>query len=293
MNLFKDLEHILKNDEPMSKHTWFKLGGPAKYFVEPRTQEELLEVVKRCQENSIEMFVLGRGSNILVADEGVDGVVIHFSDKHFGNIEIKDNVVTADAGVDLQNLIGTCARAGLSGLECLVGIPGSVGGAVRQNAGGSFGDIGSVIKSVKLMDRTGFVFTREKEEIFFGYRNTNIVAKFILQAQFELHSDDPEKIGRSIKEVWMFKKTSQPLNTRNAGCVFKNPRAMSSGMLVEKAGLMGKTIGGAVVSDKHANFIVAKNGASSSDVLQLIDLVREKILEQFDVELELELQIWR
>ena len=114
-----------------------------------------------------------------------------------------------------------------------------------------------------------------------------------MQAQFELSGDDPEKIGRAIKEIWMFKKTSQPLNTRNAGCVFKNPRAMSSGALVEKAGLMGMSIGGAVVSEKHANFIVAKNGASSSDVLKLIDRIRNKVRESFDVELELELQIWR
>jgi len=276
----------------MTKHTWFKLGGPARYFVEPRNEEELLDVTKRCHENEVDILVLGRGSNLLVSDEGIDGVVIHLNDEHFGNIEIKENIVTVQAGVDMGNLIGICARQGLRGLECMVGIPGSVGGNIKQNAGGTFGDIGSLAKAVHLMDRTGYKFTREREEIYFGYRTTNIMAKFIVGAEFTLTPDDCEQIDRSIKEVRMFKKTTQPFNTRNAGCVFKNPRAMSSGALIERAGLMKKSVGGVYVSDKHANFIVANSGATSKDVQDLIQLIRETVNDKFDVELELEIQIW-
>ena len=292
MNLLAGLDEIVKENEPMAKHTWFKLGGSARYFVEPRNEEDLLDVTKRCHENEVDILVLGRGSNLLVSDAGIDGVVVHLNDEHFGNIEIKENIVTAQAGVDMGNLIGACARQGLRGLECMVGIPGSVGGNIKQNAGGAFGDIGSVAKEVHLMDRTGYKFTREREEIYFGYRTTNIMAKFIVGAEFTLTPDDPEQIGRSIKEVWMFKKTTQPINTRNAGCVFKNPRAMSSGALIDRAGLMNKSVGGAHVSDKHANFIVANSGATSKDVQDLIQLIRKTVNDKFGVELELEIQIW-
>jgi UDP-N-acetylmuramate dehydrogenase len=292
MNLFADLSDIVKENEPMAQHTWYKLGGPARYFITPQTQSELLEVVKRCHENNLEIFVLGRGSNLLVADEGVDGAVIHLAQGEFTETSISGNIVKAAAGVDMGHLIGVCAREGLSGLECMVGIPGSVGGTIQLNAGGSFGDIGSVAKAVHLMDRTGFGFTRQKEEIFFGYRTTNIMAKFILGAEFELTPDDPEKIGRAIKEVWMFKKNTQPISSRNAGCVFKNPRAMSSGAMIERAGLMGTRVGGAMVSERHANFILAQDGATSKDVLMLIDKIQETILKKFEVELELEIHIW-
>lgn len=293
MNLFANLDEIVKENVPMAQHTWFKLGGPARYFISPQTHDQLQEVVKRCQENNLDIFVLGRGSNLLVADEGIDGAVIRLSQGDFTEIEIQDQVVKAAAGVDMGHLIGICAREGLSGLECMVGIPGSVGGTIQLNAGGSFGDIGSVVKTVNLMDRTGYCFCRERSDIFFGYRTTNIMAKFILGAEFELAPDDPEKIGRAIKEVWMFKKNTQPINSRNAGCVFKNPRAMSSGALIERAGLMGTRIGGAVISDRHANFILAEDSATSKDVLQLIDKVQETVNAKFDVDLELEIHIWR
>ena len=198
MNLFAGLEEIVKFDEPMSNHTWYKLGGPAKYFIEPKNEASLLDVVKRCHENEIEMYVLGRGSNLLVKDSGVDGAVVYLNDDNFGDVQFDGTKVVAQAGVDIGTLIGECARKGLRGIECMVGIPGSVGGAMRRNAGGSFGDIARITRKVSLMDRTGFKFEREREEIFFGYRSSNIMAKFILGATFELIEDDPESIGRSI-----------------------------------------------------------------------------------------------
>jgi len=293
MNLFAGLEQIVKNNVPMSEHTWFRLGGPVRYFVEPTSQEQLLEVVHRCHENNVAIYVLGRGSNLLVADEGLDAVVIHLGHDSFCQLSIEDNVVRAGAGVDLSRLLQECARRGLSGLECVAGIPGSVGGAVKINAGGRFGDIGNVARSVSLMDSSGYCFERWRGEIFFGYRMTNIMAKFILEATFALLPGDPENIARTIKEVWMLKKNSQPMNTRNAGCVFKNPRSLSAGALIEKAGLKGTRIGGAVVSERHANFIIAEAGTTSSDVIKLVDVIKEKVQSRFDIELELEMEIWR
>lgn len=293
MTLFNGLNLLIKENEPLAGYNWFRLGGPARYFIEPRTKEELKAVVVRCQENSVPLYVLGRGSNLLVADHGVDGAVVHLTDKYFGEIKINGNVVSAGAGASINRMLQLCARSGLSGMECLVGIPGSIGGAVKINAGGRFGDIGSFTKSVCLMDSSGYEFFRPREDIFFGYRETNIMAKLILSAEFELIPSDPEVIGREIKQVWLLKKNSQPMNTRNAGCVFKNPRALSAGALIDQAGLKGTRIGGAVVSERHANFIEVDDGATASDVQKLIALIREKIQSRFDVELELELEIWQ
>ncbi len=277
----------------MTEYTWFKLGGAARYFVEPRSEQELLDVVHRCHENAIDMYVLGRGSNLLVKDEGIDGVVLQLTHENFSKISFKDGLVRAGAGADLNRLVRGCAREGLSGMECLAGIPGTVGGALKINAGGRFGDIGNVTQSVQLMDSSGYQFERKRADIFFGYRMTNIMAKFILEGQFALVQDDPERIGRMLKEVWMLKKNSQPINSRNAGCVFKNPRAISAGALIDKTGLKGTTVGGVHVSRTHANFIIAEEGACSADVLKLIELIQQRVHERFDVKLELELEIWQ
>lgn len=295
MSLFADLSEIVKENEPMTEHTWFKLGGPARYFIEPQNEAQLLDVIRRCRENEIKMFTLGRGSNLLVVDQGVDGAVIHLSDKYFGDVVIneKDGKVRAGAGTSLNRLLQLCARQGLSGMECLVGIPGSLGGSVKINAGGRFGDIGSICQKVRLIDSNGYQFDRPREDIYFGYRMTNIMAKFLVEAEFQLVPDDPERIGRLIKEIWLLKKNSQPSDTRNAGCIFKNPRALSAGALIDKAGLKGMVIGGAKVSERHANFIVAEGNTTASDVLKLIDLIRQRVRDRFEVDLELEVEIWQ
>lgn len=161
-----------------------------------------------------------------------------------------------------------------------------------MNAGGRFGDIGSVVQSVTLMDKTGNIFERSRPDLVFDYRWVNVTAKFILSAQLELNESDPQQLLKTVKEIWIYKKNSQPLNTRNAGCVFKNPRGLSAGVLVERAGLKGLEVGGATVSEKHGNFIVVRKGCKSSDVKQLIDVMRERVKKEFDVELELEIEIW-
>jgi len=293
MNLFTDLEEIVKHNEPMAKHTWFRLGGPARYFFEPRSEEELLKIVRRCHENEVEMYVLGRGSNLLVADEGIDGAVIRLHMPAFSRITIENDVVRAGAGVELSELVRRCAREGLSGFECMAGIPGSVGGAVMINAGGRFGDIGNVANSIRLMDSSGFCFERDRNDIYFGYRMTNIMAKFILEAEFGLVPENPERIAKMLKEISMLKKNSQPLSSRNAGCIFKNPRALSAGALIDKAGLKGTSVRAARISETHANFIVAEEHATTKDVLELIELVQSRVYERFDVNLELEVVVWK
>jgi len=163
---------------------------------------------------------------------------------------------------------------------------------VRMNAGGAFGDIGNVVEKVEVMTDAGEIFTRYRDDLAFAYRSTNITSKFILNAEFRLTEDDPHRILKQVKQIWIYKKNTQPLGKRNAGCVFKNPRGLSAGALIDQAGLKGKRIGGTYVSDKHANFILAEAGATASDVLKLINIIRETVYKKNEVYLELEIEVW-
>jgi UDP-N-acetylmuramate dehydrogenase len=190
--------------------------------------------------------------------------------------------------------VAEAARNGLSGIECLVGIPGSVGGAIRMNAGGASGDIGQVVERVKVMDARGQSFHREREDLAFGYRTSNIAARFILETELRLMPLPVRTIDRRMKKIWIVKKNSQPMNAASAGCVFKNTRGLAAGMLIDQAGMKGLGVGGAVVSRKHANYIIIKDKdkARAADIEELIDRVRKAVDERFKVKLELEIQIW-
>jgi UDP-N-acetylmuramate dehydrogenase len=301
MAWYDDFGEQVRHNVPLAPLTWFGLGGPAKYFVQPRDLAGLQRVVARLRENDIPMFVLGSGANLLVNDQGVDGAVISLSGSgagiDFKKVEMNGTMVTAGAGKDVQKLVLECTHAGLSGLECLAGIPGSVGGEIRMNAGGAFGDIGSAVRSVTVMDTFGHVIVREKDDLVFEYRKSNISAKFILSATFALAEDDRHRVLNKVKEIWMYKKNSQPLADHSAGCIFKNPRSeagesLSAGAMIDRAGLKGTTFGGAEVSAKHANFITARSGAKAADVLSLINLVKQRVRDKFEVNLETEVVIW-
>jgi len=292
MSIFRGLERIVETDYPLAKRTWYGLGGPADYFIRPKTIEQLREVVRRCNENKIPIFVMGLGSNLLISDDGLRAAVIKLEADQFAQIQFDGEEVTAWAGAELSKLVLTCVEKGLSGTEALTGIPGSIGGAVKMNAGGNFGDFGAVVENVTLMGSQGDIFEKSKPELIFDYRRTNITAKFILNARLQLSSAEPEQIMRTVKEIWIYKKNNQPLNTKNSGCIFKNPRGHSAGALIDRAGLKKLQIGGAVVSEKHANFIIAQKGCKSRDVMRLIDAIKQRVKEHFDIELELEIEIW-
>ena len=292
MSIFSGLDEIVETNHPLAEHTWYGLGGPADYFIRPKTLEQLKEAVQRCNENNIPIYVMGFGSNLLISDDGLRAAVIKLEAEQFAQTQFDGEQVTAWAGAELSKLVLTCVREGLSGIEALTGIPGSIGGAVKMNAGGNFGDFGAAVETVTLMDAQGGVFEKSKPELVFDYRRTNITARFILNAVLKLNSADPEQILRTVKEIWIFKKNSQPLNTKNSGCIFKNPRGVSAGALIDRTGLKGLQIGGATVSEKHANFITAQEGCASRDVSRLIEAVKQRVKERFDIELELEIEIW-
>lgn len=285
-------ERIVRRDEPLAMHTWFQLGGPAEYFAEPKDVDQLAALVRRCREEDVSMRLLGGGSNVLVRDEGVLGMVVRLFAPAFSRISIEDQTLVAGGGAVLGHVITTAVYEGLAGLETLIGIPGSLGGALHGNAGTHGGDVGQWVAEATVMTASGEICRRGREELVFEYRQSSLDELAILEAEFQLEEDDPRELSRRMQEHWIVKKAAQPMGHQCAGCVFRNPRGASAGELIERAGLKGTRIGGAVVSDRHANFIVAEPECTSQDVLRLIDLVRGQVQQRMGVELERELEIW-
>jgi len=283
---------FVREQVPLAERTWFKLGGPAQYFAEPTTVDELSAVVERCRDENMHVRLLGGGSKILVRDAGVSGMVISLSGPTFSKIDIAGRIVTAGGGAKLANVVSTTVGAGLSGLDPLVGIPGTIGGALNGNAGTHGGDIGQWTCRSTVMTRTGEILQRERQDLVFAYRQSSLDELVILEAEFELEEDDPEELTKRMQKQWIVKKANLPMAHENTGCIFKNPRGVSAGMLIDQCGLKGERVGGAEVSQRHANFFVTDEGATPQDVLQLIDVVRSRVAERMGVELELEVEIW-
>ena len=292
MSSIDDFKDILRENEPLAPFTWLKVGGSARYFAEPRNRDELVSLVRCANENGLETRILGGGSNLLVPDAGFDGLVVRINGEAFSEISIDGNRVTVGTGALLSELISQTVKAGLAGLECLVGIPGTVGGALHGNAGGRDGEIGQFVRSATVLTANGEVSSRGEDSLSFSYRKSSLNELVLLDATLELTPDDSEEVTERIRKNWILKKASQPLASQSAGCIFKNPRGLSAGSLIEQAGQKGTRVGGAEVSDRHANFIVTSDDAKAQDVLELIDIVRQQVDEQFGVELETEIRIW-
>jgi UDP-N-acetylmuramate dehydrogenase len=282
----------VREQVPLADRTWFKLGGPAQYFAEPTSMEDLSAVVERCRDEELAVRLLGGGSNVLVRDEGVAGMVVSLAQPSFSEVRIAGRRVTIGGGANLANAITVTVGAGLAGLEPLVGIPGTVGGALHGNAGSHGGDIGQWAYHATVMTRAGEIIQRPREDLVFAYRQSSLDELVILEAQFELEEEDPVEVTKRMQKQWIVKKANLPMAHENTGCIFRNPRGMSAGMLIDQCGLKGEQIGGAEVSQRHANFFIAHPGATTKDVLQLIDVVRDRVAERMGVELETEIQIW-
>jgi UDP-N-acetylmuramate dehydrogenase len=293
MHSFDDFPGTVTADEPLAQRVWFRLGGPAAYFASPRRLEELVGLLKRCRDQGIAFKILGGGSNVLVRDEGVDALVIQLESPFFADVRVRDQIVEAGAAVPLTALISHSARAGLAGLEVLTGIPGTVGGALRGNAGGRQGAIGQLVRRATVLDTADEIQVRDRDDLSFADRDSNLDEPVILSAEFELEPEDPEAVVRRMRRIWIIKKENQPYGHQLSGCIFKNPSPdVSAGALIDQAGLKGTSFGGAEVSDRHANFIIAHPGAKAADVLQLIDRIRQRVWQQFGYELELQIQVW-
>ena len=302
-SLFGDLDVEALPDAPLGPLTWYGIGGRADLLIKPRSIDALATLAKRCHRSQTPLRVLGAGANLLVDDEGVDGVVVRLDAPAFTEIKYNKsgavNAMHAMAGADLARTLMDAARRGLDGLSALAGIPASVGGALRMNAGGAYGSIGEAVRAVACITRAGEVVHYEPPGLRFLYRQSNIVDPIILSATFHMRECDPVGLRQRVKEIFNFKKSTQPLADHSAGCTFKNPidpvteQRVPAGKLIDEAGLKGRAVGGVVVSDQHANFIIARAGATAHDVLELIELIEARVFDVHGMRLERELVVWK
>ena len=282
---------MIRRDEPLAKHTTLRVGGPADVYVEPADENNLASTVKFCGENEIKFFILGRGSNLLVRDGGFHGVVICLSQPHFGKIEIVGERLHCGAGAKLKNVSVEAKRNNLSGLEFLEGIPGSVGGALRMNAGAMGGATFDAVESVRVMDFGGNVRELAPKEMEVEYRGCAALKDHIaLGAVFRCKTLPRSEIEQRMKAFSEKRWGSQPA-APSAGCIFKNPGAIPAGRLVDELGLKGARVGGAVVSAEHGNFIVNDGKATARDVLELISILKAKAKAERGIELNTEVEI--
>ena len=279
---------VIRRDEPLAKHTTLRVGGPADFYVEPADENDLANVVKFCGENEFKFFILGRGSNLLVRDGGFRGVVICLSQPHFSKIEIAGERLHCGAGAKLKNVSVDAKRNNLSGVEFLEGIPGSVGGALRMNAGAMGAWTFDAVESVRFMDYAGEVFERAAREISAEYRACPLLKNHIaLGAVFKCKTLPREEIEMRMKAYSEKRWESQPA-APSAGCIFKNPEKIPAGKLVDELGLKGARVGGAVVAVEHGNFIVNDGKATARDVLELISILKAKARAERRIELHTE-----
>lgn len=300
--LFADLAVRVETDAPLAAHTWFGIGGRADVLVHPLEEDSLATLLRRCHQSGVPLRVLGSGANLLVADEGVDGVVVKLDEPAFcavrSNAEGALGTLHVGAGADLAKLVQECARRGLEGLSPMAGIPASVGGAVRMNAGGRYGSIGDAVHGVCMLLPDGSRVVYPRDELRFDYREASLPTGVILWSTFALTEEDPVRVRDRVKEIFNYKKSTQPLADHSAGCMFRNPigadgERVSAGLLIDRAKLKGERIGGAAVSERHGNFITVAPGTRSADIEALVRLVRTRVLDASGIELDTEVVFWR
>ena len=287
------VEGNLLLNESMSKHTTFGIGGKTDCYIMPKTTNQLKKVLKYSTKNKINTFFMGSGSNLLVSDDGYDGIVISLK-KTFKKLKIlSDATIIAESGVMLGNMVKRATHEGIKGMESLIGVPGTVGGALYMNAGAYKHEISNYFNSAILLDKKGNEKIYKKNDVKFDYRSSSFPKNEILiEAIFKYCKGDPDTISKNKKIASMKRRTSQPLKYRSAGSIFKNPSKDSpAGYLIDQSGLKGLTIGNAQISQKHANFIINKGNATARDVIGLIEVIKKKVFEKFNIILELEIKL--
>lgn len=286
----RGLEKYVKRDEPMSRHTTFRVGGAADFFVEIGSPDELMDIIHYLTETDRAYFILGNGSNLLVGDKGYDGVILHLGER-FNGITVEGNTITAKAGALLSTVAKTAAKNGLSGMEFAAGIPGTMGGAVVMNAGAYEGEMKQIVTKVTVMTRDGEILELDNETMEFGYRTSIIKNRpfIVLSAVISLEKGDAASIQDKMDDFNRRRRSKQPLEYPSAGSTFKRPEGHYAGKLIMDAGLRGYRIGGAQVSEKHCGFIINVGNATAADISELMDEVAERVEEQFSVTLEPEI----
>lgn len=285
-------EENVHTDEPMSRHTTFRIGGNADYFVKPGNADEVAAVIAVCREYSIPYFILGNGSNLLVSDDGYRGMIINIMD-NMDSVTIDGRIITAQAGAMLVRVSVMARDNALTGLEFASGIPGTIGGAVYMNAGAYGGEMKNVVKTVRAIDEYGRIYELDSEKMDFSYRHSIVEERklIVLEVTLELEHGSREAIDDRMKELAEARRSKQPLEYPSAGSTFKRPEGYFAGKLIMDAGLRGYSVGGAQVAEKHCGFVINKGGATASDVVELIRDVQHDVDDKFGVTLEPEVKM--
>ena len=289
---FDDLGVAVGLAEPLAPHTWLGVGGPAKWFCEPVDVAALGRVVKRCQERSIPLRIIGGGSNVLVPAAGFAGMVVRLSAPAFSAIAVEGTTLQAGAGAKLVHVVAAAVQAGLSGLETLVGIPGTVGEALVGNAGGRGGDIGDTVRTVTVMTADGTVLERSGADLTFGSRWSNLDDSIVIGCRLVLEAEDTDLLTKRMQKQWIVGRSAQPSGTRSVAMMFKDPLGTTAESLVSQAGARDLRAGDAAVYAPHANFVVAGPHCSDDDVRTLVETVRARVREKLGIELTPQIEVW-
>lgn len=293
MSLIEDFPEITKHREPLAPYTHLKIGGPAEYLVQPRSIDELKRVLNFCKQNRVPLRMLGGGFNLLVQDDPIPGVVMRLSGSAFTGCETTgDRTIVAAGGGSLFSLIAHSVEAGLSGLETLIGLRGTVGGSVRCNVGDRNGEIAACVRQVAVLTDDGTEQIHQRDELNFGEHSSDIAEPVILWVEFELEKDSTETILKRMRRAWVNRKATEPLSFQAAIRMFRDPVGGSASQLIERAGLVKTKVGGAEISDRNGNYAVAHPGTTAKDILRLIDLVQSRIKDQAGITLDRELNVW-
>jgi UDP-N-acetylenolpyruvoylglucosamine reductase len=277
--------------EPLSKHTTLRVGGPAQFWVEPRNDKAFSDLIRFCRDESLPLFAMGRGSNLLVRDGGIRGVVVHPRGGDFDKIEVNGCEITAGAGVKLREIAYAARGSNLGGLEWMEGIPGVVGGALRMNAGAMGAQTFESVARIRYLDAEGNPHAKDRDELEVFYRRFPLLEdNFAISATFRAQPAERAEIDRRLRESQEKRRTTQPI-AKSAGCIFKNPGSIPAGKLVDELGLKNSRVGNARVSEVHGNFIVNDGGATAAEMLQLIDQIQSAARAKRGIELETEVEI--
>ncbi|MBI3829279.1 MAG: UDP-N-acetylmuramate dehydrogenase [Planctomycetes bacterium] len=295
MNWFRGLESFVRENVPLAAHTNYRVGGPAEFFAEPPGEEALSMVLRRANDAALPVRMLGHGTNLLVGDAGVKGLVLRLPKKGFSELRCNGTDLSVGAGHSLPGLVKWASLSGCGGLECLAGVPGTVGAALRMNAGGKYGEIGARITRVQGVNLDGAPFSYSRDACGFVYRDSGLKGRIVTRCEMVIEESAPDASLTSLRSILAEKAATQPLAGRSAGCVFKNPRKFGTppaSKLIDELGLKGFASGGARVSHKHANFLVCDPGAKAADMASLIRHIRERVRSERGVALELEIEVW-
>ena len=287
-----DFAPIIQAGQPLAPFTHLRIGGPAEYLVTPRTRDEIARVVAACTAEGIPFRVLGGGTNLLIRDEGVKGAVVRMTAPDLTFVTVAGKTLRAGGGATLYSVIAAATSAGLAGFETLVGIPATVGGALRFNAGDRSGEIADHLVRAEVIDPNGKVIVRERRDIRFGEHDSDLDDPVVLSVEFALQSDNAAAIVKRLRRAWINRKAEQPLSHQAAVRVFRNPHGQSAAHLIERAGLGREKLGAAGVSDRNANYIVAHPGTSAKDILALAARLRDTVRAKAGIVLEQELTVW-